>query len=234
MSFSVPREPVEVTFYQCSRCGYTSALRQNAVSHVTSVETCRSTGAGVLRQKCACTVLPAGDTRAAGNGRPRVVGLTTEVIDRSQVGDYNHMVNNNISVHVHPNLVYVGSEEERRALFAVFEDPANLRELAVLEPEEIPAALFRMWKGGDASDALKNIRVLGNKVEEQRGPDTVVSVPRTRFVRRTVGDMLDAVVKAPSGAEAAKASVQKKGPGAGQEAPCEPASGGGHARGRVA
>lgn len=113
-------------------------------------------------------------------------------------GNNNTQTQNNITVNVHPNLVYVGSEAERAALFEVFQDPANLRELATLEPEEIPAALFRMWKGGDAPAELKNIRVLGNKVEEKRGPNNVVSVPRAKFVRRTVGDMVDAAVKAPS------------------------------------
>ena len=184
--FSLPTEPLDFTFYQCSGCGYTSPTRHHVTTHVSAVAACRSKRSSVLSQRCACSLMPAG-TKAAPAQQHSSVHID---------GDHNYNVINQIVVNVHP-MAYSGSEEERQALFGVFKDTSNLKELATLEPEEIPAAVFRMWKGVDAPEALKNIKVVGNRVEEQRGPDQVVSVPRTKFVRRTVSDMLDAVVKAP-------------------------------------
>lgn len=174
--------PLDVNVHQCTACKYTSVHKHNVLRHVES----KCHGATVVSGTV--TMVPADMSKSICIGTAHAnnhSNLTVQSIDTQ-----------NITINV-PGIVYVGSDEERAALFDVFKDPANLRELATLEPEEIPAALFRMWKGADASDSLKNIRVLGDKVEERRGPTNVVSVPRTKFVRRTVGDMLDTVVNAP-------------------------------------
>ena len=188
--FQVPAAPLDVTFYQCTRCRYTSAIRHNVTTHVSTVAACA--GAEVCSEKCTCPLMPLGSKAPAA-----VVHVEG---DNSGSIQQNHIV-----VNVHPNLVYVGSEEERAALFAIFQDPEALRELANREPEEIPATLFRLWKGADAPPVMKNIRVQGDKVQEVRGPNQVTVLPRTKFLKRTVSDMLGAAGAA--GPEATRAAV---------------------------
>jgi hypothetical protein len=169
----------EAMMYQCGGCGHMSALKHNVQTHLRA----KCPSAAVLAQRCALFVRPVDEQAFPG---AQSVGAVS--------GDHN--VINQVVVHVHPNAVYVGSEEERQKLYGVFKDPASLRELANRAPEEIPAALFRLWKGADAPRELQNIKVVGNRVEELRGPGNVVSVPRTRFVKKTVGQMFDTVAAA--------------------------------------
>lgn len=171
--------------YQCSGCGYMATLRHHVQTHA-RVKCPTGT---VLAQRCALFVRPVDEaTLSAGAGGVQHVGSVT--------GDHNVINQIVVNVVAAPDAVYVGSEEERRRLHEVLADPDNVRELARREPEEIPAALFRMWKGADAPRRLQNIKVVGNRVEELRGPGNVVSVPRTRFVKQTVGQLFDTVATA--------------------------------------
>lgn len=162
--------PVDVPLHQCSACRYTSVQRHNVVRHVAA--------------KCAGATVLSGVVKMVPAGSSSVV-QTAEV-----TGDHNTVTNNNNTT---VNLVYVGSHEERQSLTALLADPATQHAISNLPAHEIPAALLRLWKGPDAPAQLKNIAVEGNSVREVRGPNTVVSVPRARFVKRTVNDMLVAV-----------------------------------------
>lgn len=177
----VPGIPMEVTVFQCSKCRMQSLRRSVIDLHIrnrTRDVGCRD--AEVVQGTFAFTP---GGTAAPGT----IVG------DRNTVNSHNTTTYNITNEYK----VYVGSWEERAALIDVLKDPANLEELSRRQPEDIPAALFRMWKGTGAPDAMKNIKVLGDRVEEVRGPDTVVSVPRGKFVKKTMGDMFSAVAGAP-------------------------------------
>lgn len=172
------------TFYQCSACAYTSALKHHVVNHVKTV--CRD--ADVLDHKCACVLVPVGQT----------VDAARAVMTLGNNNNNNILGNNTINQTIHNNnntfnLVHVGSEEEKRSLEALLLDPSTRHELANLPPHAVPGALLRLWKGADAPPELKNIHVRGNKVDEVRGPDNVVSVARSKFVKKTVNDMLVAV-----------------------------------------
>ncbi len=174
----------EATVYQCSGCRYSSCIKTHVVTH----QRAKCPAATVVQHRCALFSRPV-EEQALPRGGVGVTGNHNVVT----TGDNNI----NITVNVLPNnMVYVGSEEEKRRLFEVFKDPEALRELEGLAPHEIPAALFRLWKGADAPGELHNIRVVGNKVHETRGPGQVVSVPRTKFVKKTVGDMFDTVSRA--------------------------------------
>lgn len=187
MDFCLPASPLEATFYQCTHCKYTSHIRHHVTTHVATVAACVAARAAVCSQKCSYTLLPPGSSAPAPQQTVHIEGDNSGSVTNQT---------NNITVNVHPNIVYVGSEEERRALFAIFEDPAALRELANLPAQEIPGALLRLWKGPDAPPQLKNIEVKGDSVREIRGPDRVVSVPRNKFIKKTVGHMIEAVDKA--------------------------------------
>lgn len=166
-----PGIPLEVTVFQCSVCRF-QAIRQSDVhNHINRKRAQCCTGARVLSTKC--SVVP-------GRGHPTII----------QNGNHNTATINNITVQ--PTF-YAGSNEERAALFRLLTDPDNLKAITACPPEEIPATIFRLWKGADAPGALKNITVKGDRVEEVRGPDRVVSVPRTKFLKTTVGDMFTAV-----------------------------------------
>lgn len=81
------------------------------------------------------------------------------------------------------------------------EDTINA--LWALYDHEIAARVFDLWKGSDAPDTLKNIRVEGNKIHELRGPGHVVVVPRAQFVRNTIAKVLNTIDAIPASATAA-------------------------------
>lgn len=181
---------VECTMHQCSECGYTSPVKLNVTRHILSF----CPGASCVSQKCTFRTDGGGGDGAhvsgCGGGGVHVGGSFNTTTT-------TNTTNNTTNIVVVPQIVCVGSKEERDALYSIFQDPGNLRELANREPEEIPAALFRMWKGVDAPCELRNISVKGDKVQEIRGPDRVVSVPRTKFVKKVVGDMIHSVNNVP-------------------------------------
>ena len=100
----------------------------------------------------------------------------------------NNNNNNNTTNNI--TLVYAGSDEERHSLTALLRQPATQQELANLPAHEIPGALLRLWKGVDAPAELKNIQVQGDAVKELRGPHTMVSVCRSKFIKKTVNELI--------------------------------------------
>lgn len=176
--------PLDVSVYQCECCGFQRTQRQVVEEHARRKHT--------------------GEPRIAHAKFSMVPVENGQLVPLAQIhtNSHNHSYNktyniNIVNVHAHPGMAYVGSEEERAALRALFRNQDFLNELATLPPEEIPAVLFRWWKGADAPQSLKNITVVGNKVQEHRGPDHVVSVPRAKFLNKTVGDMIDTVTTVP-------------------------------------
>lgn len=170
--------PFQVTAYQCSRCKFQSALKNVVANHLKRANNpCGD--ANILQQKF--TFTPGGEPV----GQPHQ-SVTLE-------GD-NNIVNQTINNFVIvPNMASVGSNEEHQALVDLLKRPDTLAMLSNLPASEIPATVFRLWKGADAPPELKNIRVVGDKVEEIRHGNRVVAVPRTRFVKQTVGDLFTTV-----------------------------------------
>lgn len=161
---------VQMTMFQCSQCRYTSPHKTHVQTHMKA----KCPSATMLQKKCVM-VFKSQATTTNNAGR-----------DIQMAG---RDINNVTNVTVQP-VFYVGSDEERAELFKLFSNPEVIKELATCAPTEIPATLFRLWKGADAPGHLKNITVKGDRIEQIRGPDRVVSVPRTKFVKETVGDML--------------------------------------------
>lgn len=184
----------EASLYQCSACRYTSFVKTHVTTHIRH----KCPTARALSEKRALFSRPLSE-----KGLAAAAGCRHNTIE----GDHN-VQDNSTTINLFP-LVYVGSQEERRRLFDIFNDPEAVRELTNREPEEIPAALFRMWKGVDAPPDMKNIEVVGNCVKERRGQGRVVSVPRAKFVKKTVGDMFEAVVAVQPTNTADPCSVEK-------------------------
>jgi hypothetical protein len=177
--------------YQCTRCSYTAPIKTNVMSHITN----NCPGAEILNQKCLLYVRPLGDKTF---GATVTQGDTS--INAAIAGDHNHLTQN-ITVNVQP-VFYVGSEEERSKLHALFRDPEALKDMfASGDPADIPAKLFSLWKGVDAPPELHNIKVVGNRVEECRGPGNVVSVPRSKYLKKAVGDLFGTVAQASCSAD---------------------------------
>ena len=199
----------EATMYQCSGCGHTSAFKHAVQTHLST----QCPSSRLLKRKCALFVRPVDQLVLAPDASVCAPVQTAGAV--TTTGDHNTVSQtvNQIVVNVHPvagtKVVYVGSEQERQKLFDLFRSPESLRELAGCDPEEIPAALFRLWKGADAPPELHNIKVVGNRVEQLRGPDNVVSVPRSKFVKHTVGDMFDTVAKVTPGMTSDPSAVDK-------------------------
>lgn len=137
---------------------------------------------------------PPGMTSITGNGE----GSNNGAGDGTGNGNGNGSGNTPITTTVNGDnntvtIFYVGSAEENQALRDLFKDKYTLDCLRNTPDAEIPARLFELWKGGDAPQQLKNIRVAGDKVHEVRGPGKVVRVSRSKFVKQTVADMLGTV-----------------------------------------
>lgn len=178
---------MDVVVHQCSSCGLASVHRHNVRRHVESK--CKE--AMVLTETVKMWPGPPPSPDALTTKNVHIKGDRNTTHNTAVTGD--HATVNNITVHVHPNLVYVGSDEERQALAAVFGDPGNLESLRHLPAAEIPAAVLRLWKGADADPRLHNIQVSADKVKEHRGPGHTVSVPRRKFVKDLVSDVLKTV-----------------------------------------
>lgn len=164
--------PLTLAVFQCSECAFQSAYRQVVQNHTGGKRAGRCSNAEIVSEVCTLTTVPIGGTGPA--------------IHANITGDNNTNTQSNTTF----NLVYVGSAEERQSLEALLQREDTRRELANLPAHEVPGALLRLWKGADAPPQLQNIRVHGGKVDEVRGPGNVVSVPRSRFVKKTVSDML--------------------------------------------
>lgn len=185
--------PVNVVVYQCGTCRFQSAHKKHLVAHLKRTNnTCGD--ATILQHKCAFV------PRADGPGDKPEQGSSNDGAGQTIVshGDHNTNTNTHINHQINqfiivPSMACVGSEEERQALMDLLRKSETLENLANLPAEEIPATLLRLWKGADAPPELKNIRVVGDKVEEFRQGNRVVAVPRKKFVKKTVGDMLDTV-----------------------------------------
>lgn len=183
MAKVVLKNPLDVIVHQCSVCRYASVHKHNVVRHV-GAHACGNKEASVLTD--VLQLVQQGQETSMGS-------------NHSVAGDHatvNQTVTNvNVTIE---NIVYAGSPQDQQALMDLFKNPATIRELSNLPPAEIPAALFRLWKGSDAPPQLKNIRVGGAAVEELRGPGQVVAVPRSKFIKKTVNDMFQAVDAAPT------------------------------------
>lgn len=146
--------------------------------------------AKVLHEKCTLSSKTAAEPTIAQatnvNGDHNTVHTTTSV---------DNSVDNSVV-----NIYYVGSREELLALQELFKNADTLKALWTLPECEMPARLFELWKGADAPDQLKNIRVQGDKVHEVRGPDHVVPVTRSKFVKKMVADILHTVDAVPASA----------------------------------
>lgn len=178
----------EFTAYQCSKCKYTTVMKNHLTRHI----------------ELKCKGATCASKKLSFDPGHKTINNTTVHGDNHTTTNTIHGDNttNNIE-HQHinqfiivPGMAYAGSEEEQRALLAILRQPDTLTKLSTLPASEIPAALLRVWKGADAPPELKNIRVVGDKVEEIRHGNRVVAVPRTKFVKKTVGDMIDTVDRA--------------------------------------
>jgi hypothetical protein len=181
-------KPMDIILHQCCACGYASALKTNVTRH----RDAKCPGADVLTG----TVQMAPVGHAPGQASTKTAGPPAGRIavdgDHNRVNSHDvNCHNNNISITIEK--IYVGSEAEKQALFDLLRSPECLKELDTLSVQEMPAALFRMLKGADAPPQLKNIRVDGDKVRELRGPGREVAMARAKFVKKTVGNMIDAV-----------------------------------------
>lgn len=194
---------VDAVVYQCSGCGYSSLHK----THVHTHQKVKCPAANVLSRKCTLPVLAQGQKVAVdqGSGAINLAGHDGCSIAQGHTATctaHNNSHNNNhntINLHVHlpAAKAFVGSAAESDALAKVFKDPELLKVLKthlLCEcPEDFAASVFNAWKGPDAPEELHNIRVVGDRVEEQRGPDTVTSVPRSKFIKDTLASMLKAV-----------------------------------------
>lgn len=206
---------LDSTVFQCSKCAYTSLKKVHVEAHVLG----KCQGATVLSSKCVLPVLAVGQKVAVDEKTGSVAQAATTATTATGTtasanaitGDHSTINNNTITVHVHPNLIYVGSAEERQALEAIFRDPEALQSLSHLPPAEIPAALLRLWKGADADPRLHNLEVSATRVAEHRGAGTRVSVPRAKFVKGLVNDMLQTAARvAPENTPAPEAVEELK------------------------
>lgn len=166
-------KPVDVILHQCSACGCVGTVKVNITRHVET----KCPGARVLTGSVA--MVPATSTLAPA---------TSQI---SIDGDHNRVHSHD--VHVHIEKIYVGSEAEKQRLFELLRSQECVQMLSVTPAHEIPGRLFQLFKGGDAPPELRNIRVQGDKVRELRAPGQEVAMSRSKFVKKTVSDMLGVV-----------------------------------------
>ena len=188
--------------YQCSACGYSSMNK----AHVRSHSSAKCPAASILSRKCTLVAYELGQKPAVdpttGKAADGVTNVSTNTVTtgdhsgHSIAGDHNTMINLTVVNVAGPrDLAWVGSEEEREALLAVFKDPDNLKCLSNLPATEIPAAVLRLWKGADADPRLHNIEVSAKEVAEHRGPGHMVKVKRDQFVKQLVSEVLKTVTR---------------------------------------
>lgn len=94
--------------------------------------------------------------------------------------------------------VFAGSREEYNSLWRLFKSKETLDALWALSDHEIPARVFELWKGPEAPPHLKNVRVNGNALYEHRGPGNIVRIPRAKFLKKMVADILATVDAVPT------------------------------------
>lgn len=184
----------DATVHQCSGCGYSSTVKVHVQNHLAS----KCPSGKMNHRKCTLTMHPLGDVSATRTGGSTSSTTITGNDNVAINGDVTINDNVTINVHVTPpavTKVYVGSEEERQALEAVMQDPEYVGSLAMQHAlvSDVPAILFALLRGYDAPPEHKNIRVVGERVEELRGPGVVTSLPRSKFIKNTVAHMLQAV-----------------------------------------
>lgn len=186
--------------YQCSACGHTGPIKTNVQNHVSA----KCPGATVIGQRCTLFFRPEGATLDG-------TSATIQAVGNDVSGDHNTfqqvVVNATASA---PAVLPVGCHEERARLYGLFREQPSLQEMfGSGDLADIPARMFALWKGADAPAELHNIRVVGNRVEEHRGPGNVVSVPRTRFVKQTLGDMFQTAANAAAASSADNAVLRQ-------------------------
>lgn len=173
------------TVYQCSGCHMTSFRKSRIADHLArkNPKAC-CVGARLLSGVCTLSV-----------GNPPARTNVAEAGVLAVAGDHTH--NTAITINV-----YAGSEDDREKLLRVFSDRDAVADIAGADPADIPATLFRYWKGANAPPSAQNVRVDGNTVHETRAPGArPVKLPRTRYVRRAVGELIGAAATAQTSAD---------------------------------
>ena len=171
------QNPLDVIVHQCTRCLYVSAHKQNVQRHIAAKCPGASVESGSVTMYPECM-------------------LTATTIDNS-TNTNSHNVNINVNL-----IVPAGSAAEQTHLVSLFRDPDVLKELTTCPPEEIPAVLLRLSKGQDAPPHMRNIQVSGDRVNQVQRGGRVVSLPRSKFVKKTMGDMLEKCATATSNGDA--------------------------------
>lgn len=198
----------EATVFQCSACKLTSHRKETIVNHIQA----KCPTAAVVHGRCALHMGPVQPGINASSlpptpptETPHQQQLTGDHNINIMIADHSQTINNitNHTTEKQVNIIYVGSSEEYKSLRDLVKSEDTVKALWALYDHEIPARVFEMWKGAEAPDTLKNIRVDGNKVQELRGPGNVVEVPRTKFVKKTIADILGTIDTTPSTSTAA-------------------------------
>ena len=169
------------TIYQCSGCRVTSAHKHHVERHLARKNPLAAC-AGARLLQCRAQ-LSFGEAPAAA------------VTNNTAVhGDVNGDVVNQPVTHQHIT-IYAGSEADNAALVAVLADPAVVAELArAKEVSDIPAIVWKHWKGANAPAKRRNVRVDGNSVLEFRGAGEQPSRrSRDRYERDMLTRTLEAV-----------------------------------------
>lgn len=170
--------PLDVTVHQCSGCRLASIYKHNIQRHV---QTCPGATLVSGTVKMVPVAMASGGVHLHGT---RMSGGT--MINRDQINNTNHIV---------INVIPAGSSQEKDELIKLFKDPETIKAITTCPHEDIPAVLLRLMKGPDAPPAMRNVRVDGDKVREVRPSGHEVTMSRTKFARKTMGDMIETCVK---------------------------------------
>ncbi len=194
----VVAQTMDTVVHECSVCHFLSPLKTNVVRHV---EQCP--GATVVSRPCSCLVFPRGGIPSGLLGQT-TGQTTTQTTTAERIGTNNNAHQINITNNVTVNIVPAGSAKDADAMHALLRDPHFLNVLSTTPAEDIPALFFRYSKGIDAPPERRNVRVDGNAVVETREGGAQVPVARAKFVKKAVGDAVDAVAHSLSDEPAVK------------------------------
>lgn len=171
--------PVEVVLHQCSRCRYTSAMRTNVKSHVST----KCPGASILT--CKCPLVMAGSEGRATEVRGGL-GATMAQIGDNNTANITSTVN--ITVNVAPGVS--STDLDKDEILKLLQNPEFTDSLNDrTELADIPAMIFKFTKGQYAD--TPGVRVEGNRVVELVNGQPGMSTTRTKFIKKYVAMCMD-------------------------------------------
>lgn len=170
--FVLPRR-FNVLLHQCSKCRFTSTQIQNVNRHVQK-RTCK--GAQIVSVTVEATPALSEPIEIAASA------ATTNGDGNAVNGNHNTTQNINITI-----TREAADADDGMALIRLFTREDVLKSLSVLSVQEIPAALFGYLRGSEADPKNRTVKVKGDRVLENGK-----SLPVSKFVKKTVGDTVEA------------------------------------------